>query len=717
MLLDVTTFRRRAAYELDQLVDDLSDETRRASPAERTAWRASLPIFAQVLASQSLADFHVHLGRPGDVMVEYRLPASPSWADVVLLGRSEEQPTAVIVELKDWDISRDRPGDREAIVRRAYRDELHPSDQVKGYVEYCRRFHSTVLESSAKVEGCVFFSYASAADAYKEEPHRRLASEYPVFARNQEDVEVRFPRYLADRLVKPDPDFASAFERGVYRQDRGFIRQISLAIRRSAQRPFVLLDQQRRGFELCLAQIERRLAPVKARASRRSKPSKSVVVIEGPPGSGKSAIAAQLWSELADRDSIDGSVVLTATSKAQRTNWETLFQDLVEDRGARGVVIGANSYNPGLNQKWLATSRESGHPTLIADWRDNLRRYVGESNKIKCADDEFAVSIVDEAHALIDPTAEGREGMSASGWMLHAGPQAWHVIRASKVAVFLLDPAQSYRDNETTSVGLLESFAEEFGAAFTRITLEGTQFRCGGSVEYVDWVDRTLGLSPVSDPDRRPAVPDWHRRLGGPYDLQVLNTPFELEAALRRQALPGQTMRLVASYARPWRSRGALRPHQLPEEQRDFAIEVDEGGSKRTWARIWNYTPNEDYSVFIQAPQGSAIAADHLCEIGCPYVVRGFDFDYVGLLWMSDLVWRGDRWAVNLDQVHESAWRLPLGRARKRQASAEAEVIERLQRGYRILLSRALRGTYLWFEDQETRAHVERTLALSNWSQ
>ena len=122
MLLDVTTFRRRAAYELDQLVDDLSDETRRASPAERTAWRASLPIFAQVLASQSLADFHVHLGRPGDVMVEYRLPASPSWADVVLLGRSEEQPTAVIVELKDWDISRDRPGDREAIVRRAYRD-------------------------------------------------------------------------------------------------------------------------------------------------------------------------------------------------------------------------------------------------------------------------------------------------------------------------------------------------------------------------------------------------------------------------------------------------------------------------------------------------------------------------------------------------------------------------------------------------------------------
>ena len=39
------------------------------------------------------------------------------------------------------------------------------------------------------------------------------------------------------------------------------------------------------------------------------------------------------------------------------------------------------------------------------------------------------------------------------------------------------------------------------------------------------------------------------------------------------------------------------------------------------------------------------VGVDPLCEVGCPYVVRGFDYDYVGVLWLSDLVWRG-RWVT-----------------------------------------------------------------------
>jgi DUF2075 family protein len=33
-----------------------------------------------------------------------------------------------------------------------------------------------------------------------------------------------------------------------------------------------------------------------------------------------------------------------------------------------------------------------------------------------------------------------------------------------------------------------------------------------------------------------------------------------------------------------------------------------------------------------------------------------------------------------------------------------------LQRGYRILLSRAIHGVYLWVEDDETRRHLESLL-------
>ena len=33
-----------------------------------------------------------------------------------------------------------------------------------------------------------------------------------------------------------------------------------------------------------------------------------------------------------------------------------------------------------------------------------------------------------------------------------------------------------------------------------------------------------------------------------------------------------------------------------------------------------------------------------------------------------------------------------------------------LQRGYRILLSRALRGVNIWFEDEETREHMRSVI-------
>jgi DUF2075 family protein len=721
MLLDVATFRRRTSFELDGLIDDLARETHRSTPNERNAWRSSLPALSTVLMRPELEGLHVQVGGAGSLMVEYRLPASPSWADAVLLGRGPHGPAAVIIELKDWNVARDSPGTREALVRRPHGEALHPSDQVRGYVEYCRRFHSAVQARNARVDGCVYFTLASRADAYIAEPHQKLVAEYPVFVRNEEDSETRFPRHLAERLTAPDAEFARAFDAGHYFQDRGFVKHISATILKSEARPFVLLDEQRRGFELCMSCVERRLMPAKATArtpagsALMKSAAKSVVVIEGPPGSGKSVIAAQLWASIGAIDRIDGNVVLTTTSTAQRTNWEQLFHRIHGARSARGVVIGANQYNPGLNQPWLTRERAAGRTTPIADWRDNVTRYTREHAKLRCPDDSFAVSIVDEAHALIDPTVDGRRGMSASGWMLHAGPQAWHVIRSSKVSVFLMDPDQSYRDNETTTVARLEEFAREFGADFTRVSLAESQFRCGGSTEYIAWVDKTLSI-PERDGAQnsllRSAAP-WRKDAGGPYDFQIFETPFALEAALRLQERAGRTVRLAASYARKWHTKKNSPPHALPASEQDFCISVDEGGVRKTWSRVWNYTPDEDYSIFIQAPDGTPISKDQLCEVGCPYVLRGFDFDYVGLLWMSDLVWRTDRWRVNLDQVHETAWRLARSAARRKRPGAEAEVIRRLQRGYRILLSRAMRGTYVWFEDDETRDHLRAALALA----
>jgi DUF2075 family protein len=200
------------------------------------------------------------------------------------------------------------------------------------------------------------------------------------------------------------------------------------------------------------------------------------------------------------------------------------------------------------------------------------------------------------------------------------------------------------------------------------------------------------------------------------FDVLLLDTPAALESALREKATAGRSVRLLASYAREWRTKGAARPHSLPTEQQDFHIAYDESGKRKFWSKVWNFIPQNgsDYTWFIQAPAGTPMHADPLCEVGCPYAVRGFDFDHVGVLWLGDLVWRDGGWKADPEHVHDTGLERSLRAAKVEivHGPAHERLRAALAQAYRILLTRGLYGCYLWVEDDETRRHVRACLGL-----
>jgi len=102
--------------------------------------------------------------------------------------------------------------------------------------------------------------------------------------------------------------------------------------------------------------------------------------------------------------------------------------------------------------------------------------------------------------------------------------------------------------------------------------------------------------------------------------------------------------------------------------------------------------------------------------VGCPYAVRGFDYDYVGILWLNDLVWDGGKWRVNPFAVEERGVMSLVMAARdaakikKMDGAATVELLERVKQAYRILFTRALKGVYLWIPDPITRAYLSDSL-------
>jgi len=78
---------------------------------------------------------------------------------------------------------------------------------------------------------------------------------------------------------------------------------------------------------------------------------------------------------------------------------------------------------------------------------------------------------------------------------------------------------------------------------------------------------------------------------------------------------------------------------------------------------------------------------------------------------LKDYVLR-EGWIVQPEHVRESAvLKLKAEVKKEKPPGPKTRQLERhLARTYRILLSRAIRGVYVWFEDQETREYVESKL-------
>lgn len=757
MILRVDEFRRRVTDDLSNLVSELQAVTGRTGTDEAFAWKSSLPRLAKAFGTPGFDPLHLYFHGEGNLSLEYQLPAASSWCDVVLLGRGTEGPGAVIIELKDWQTHSDFPVATEGLINHRGEATLHPSDQVRGYVEYCRRFHSTVLDHSAAVNGCVFFTQNTNIAAYSLAPNEKLTEAFPCFSFRPADLDHSFPAFISKTITGPDIAFAAEFERGTYKQDRGFVRQIAAQILHPEESPFVLLDNQRRAFSLCRAQVEAALF------HQGHSAAKKVIVVQGPPGSGKSVVAAKIWASLAtDERMPDGPIVFTSTSASQNSNWSHLFSQTAATIAGAGVVKKATSYTP-ITTHTLGKLRSKHGQDLLENaenWRENLQliRNLGTRFSNGSCDEEFLVSVVDEAHALINP--EHKEGRGQFGFVTGLGPQAYHIIRVSQVTIFLLDERQSFRTRENTTVSDLRTWATDLGAEFFTVSLEGHQFRCAGSKEYVDWVEAVLGgessetcrvlasawhatpalhiitppknvipfpsaseqLSKVAEPESEYKIKSKPLALSGKLDFKIFENPAAMEATLRQRASEGHSVRLLAPYARPWATRPNPKqtnynPHDLPDSMKDIVVSYEENGQPKTWAKIWNYIPKSgsDYSAFIQGRKGSRMHDDPLCEVGCPYAVRGFDWDYVGLLWFSDLIFKEEyqRWFANPIHVHETGFSTLTSRAKREKAldgPDHLNLLEAVAQCYRILLTRPIRGVYIWFENSATRKHIESSL-------
>jgi hypothetical protein len=289
----------------------------------------------------------------------------------------------------------------------------------------------------------------------------------------------------------------------------------------------------------------------------------------------------------------------------------------------------------------------------------------------RAAFNEIDVLICDESHRIRE-TSANRFTPKA---LRSDKPQIREILEAAKVSVFFIDDRQVVRPNEIGSTTHIRQHAEELGCSMSEYALE-VQFRCAGSDGFVNWINNTLGI------ERTPTVL-WERAEG--FDFRIFNSPLELEVEIRKRAEEKFSARVAGGFCWAW-----------SDPKSDGTLEEDV--VLGDYRRPWNAKPG-NWTLAPGIPSAAFWATDPngINQIGCIYTIQGFELDYVGVIWGRDLVYDFDRqtWVGNKKESADHVVK-----------RSKEQFVELVKNTYRVLLSRGLKGCYVYFMDKDTERFV-----------
>jgi len=581
---------------------------RKPGVSEYRSWSHSLPILNNSFLYAGLKD--------NRILVEYELPYSSQRIDVLIFGTdSKGGENVVVMELKQWSNENVEDSESEGNVIIDYgrfkKEQPHPSLQVEGYHFNLKDFLSVFEDNKApELSSCAYaHNYSKEIDPVLFLPKfSKAIKTFPLFAK--EDA-VELGRYLKERLQSGKGEIVfERFARSPIKPSKKLLDHTSKMINK--QQIFNLIDEQIVAYNAIMH---------KAKHLAKTK-KKSVVIVKGGPGTGKSVIALEVMGELLRQ----GKKVIHATGSSAFTN----------------------------------TLRK-----IVGNRAKNLFKFFNSFTTSK--PDFFDVLICDEAHRIRETSVsrytpkDQRTGL----------PQIDELFKVAKLSIFFIDEYQIVRPNEIGSIELIKETARKFGideSDISEFELE-TQFRCSGSDSYLQWVDHVLKI-------RDTEITEFDAKM----ELRIFNNPSDMMSEIRKrnQEKPNSA-RIAAGFCWPW---------SKPNLDGSLVNDVKIGDFEMPWEKkdqFWKWATDDS----------------GMEQVGTVYTAQGFEFDYIAVIFGNDLAYdlgKGE-WKSIPENSHDTQVK-----------RNNPNITNHFKNVYRVLLSRAHKGVYIYFVDKETKKYFRNNL-------
>jgi DUF2075 family protein/predicted GIY-YIG superfamily endonuclease len=393
-------------------------------------------------------------------------------------------------------------------------------------------------------------------------------------------------------------------------------------------------------------------------------PSDIPMVVQGDPGTGKTIVAIYLVKLLAD---IANSISEDALES------DSLFADFFQpgyketiDSPRIGLVIPQQSLRktvqkvfaktPGLNKNWVISPFDlntlNAYDLLIVD---EAHRLGQRSNQPSAAQNK---KFTDNNLALF--------GNDDSSWT-----QLDWVRAASRHQLLLVDAAQSVKPGDLP-LKQVQDLIRDSRTENVLFRLH-SQMRVAGGNDYIDFVRRLLNLEQMESMDF------------GDYDFRIFDDFSEMRNAIMDKDKESGLSRLVAGYAWPWASRNDK-----------TATDIEINGIQMQW----NQTPVD----WINSPNS-------VNEVGSIHTVQGYDLNYAGVIIGPDLGYNNatGQLVFNRDSYFDTKGKE--NNPRLGITYTDDDLLEFVKNIYRVLLTRGVKGTFIYAHDKKLQSKLKNALA------
>lgn len=298
---------------------------------------------------------------------------------------------------------------------------------------------------------------------------------------------------------------------------------------------------------------------------------------------------------------------------------------------------------------------------------DNMFR--GSASYVHVGKDQINTLIVDEAHRLEERSQYTKKTGNEN--------QIKEIINASKCSVFFIDESQRVTMSDIGSVDEIKKWAKAESSEITQLKLL-SQFRCNGSDGYLAWVDNTLEIQPTANYNLEDID----------YDIRVLDSPLEVRELIIEKNKINHRSRMLAGYCWDWAK---------VSENNANIHDIKIGDFEMSWNLRNSLFAVDDFSID---------------QIGCIHTSQGLEFDYVGLIIGDDMRYENHHIVTDFskraktDQSMKGIKKLD----KQDHCKAEEKADEIIKNTYRTLMTRGMKGCYIYCTDQNLRNYLKQKI-------